>query len=73
LDHRELLAFGFVSLGIPGQDGEWGYVDLVELEELRIPVIWRDVAITGDVVIERDCYWTPKAVKEIDGIVTGGR
>ncbi len=42
-------AFGYTKL-TSYPDGEWGYIDLSELEEHK----------GGLVIIERDCYWKPE-------------
>lgn len=49
------LAFGYCDLGMGFP--EWGYVDLTELEAVSVHA--------GLVIIERDCYWTPKPFAEL--------
>jgi hypothetical protein len=43
-------AFGFVD----GDDGEWGYFNLRELEAVR----------AGWIIVERDCWWEPTPADE---------
>lgn len=50
-DPRERLCFGVVV----GHERELGYFSLAELEEIRGP---------GELRIERDLYWKPRALKE---------
>lgn len=47
-------AFGYVCLGDP-DNAEWGYIDLTELEAVRV---------RGMFVVERDCHWQLKTVRE---------
>lgn len=53
-DARTGQAFGWCDLGM---GGEWGYVNLVELE---------GVLANGMFPVERDCYWTPTQFGELD-------
>lgn len=55
-DPEECLAFGYACLNDPA-NAEWGYVSLVELERL---------VVGGFLVIERDVYWEPRTVRELD-------
>ncbi len=50
-DPEQRLCFGVVV----GQDREYGYFSIQELEEIRGP---------GGLTIERDLYWKPKPLKE---------
>lgn len=50
-DPTERRCFGVVV----GHEREFGYFSVDELEEIRGP---------GGLTIERDLYWTPKALKE---------
>lgn len=50
-DPVERLCFGVVV----GNEREFGYFSLAELEKIREP---------GGLTIERDLFWTPKALKE---------
>lgn len=59
-------AFGYVRLAGNPQGAEFGYIYLPELEELLIRrgfPVW----------IERDCYWTPKTVREAARICGDGK
>jgi hypothetical protein len=49
------IGFGYCQLFPDG--GEWGYVDLRELEEVN--------AFHGVVIVERDCFWTPAKFNEV--------
>jgi len=49
-------AFGFTKLAVY-PDGEWGYIDLNELERLNVH--------RGLVIVERDMHWTPKKFGDI--------
>ncbi len=56
IEDGQPLAFGYARLaGYPG--GEWGYVDLAELEEVN--------AHHGLVIVERDCFRTPRMFADI--------
>lgn len=57
----DAFGFGFVNLGDP-QNAEWGSVSLVELEAIN----HRPEGFPLDVIIERDCHWTPKRFAEIE-------
>jgi hypothetical protein len=50
-DPEKRLCFGVVV----GQEREFGYFSLDEIEEIRGP---------GGLTIERDLYWKPKPLKE---------
>ncbi len=55
-DDGQLLAFGYARLaGYP--DGEWGYVDLAELEQVNVH--------HGLVIAERDLWWKPRKFADI--------
>lgn len=54
------LGFGYCDLGVDMP--EWGYVSLVELEELSVA--------GGMIIIERDCWFDPKPVNSIPEILT---
>ena len=45
-------AFGWADLGY----GEWGYMSLPEMEAVYAPPFG---------IIERDCYWDPKPMREV--------
>lgn len=49
------MAFGYADLGFGG--GEWGNIYLPELEAVNVH--------GGLVIIERDCFWTPKTFWEV--------
>lgn len=51
-EEDDFIFFGFVI----GQEKEWGYTSLRELESVRGP---------GGLTIERDLYFTPKRKSEI--------
>jgi hypothetical protein len=55
-DDGQLLAFGYAKLAVY-PDGEWGYVDLAELEEVNVH--------HGLVVVERDLHWQPRKFADI--------
>lgn len=50
--------FGYACLGDP-QCAEWGYIDLPELEALRVQ---------GRLVVERDLHWTPCRFGDLDRV-----
>jgi hypothetical protein len=56
LDPETGEAFGWAEILSGG--GEWGYAYLTELATL----------ISGPLVVERDLYWTPCKVSEVDRI-----
>lgn len=58
LDVEEGLGFGWACLNGDDQNAEWGYVSLEELEQLNV--------LRGLVIVERDCYWTPKPARECE-------
>ncbi len=58
VDQDTGLAFCYADLGFGS--GEWGYVDLTELEAVNVH--------NGLVVIERDCYWTPVSASDVEKI-----
>lgn len=53
-------AFGYVRLAAYPEDGEWGYINLAELEGLN--------ALGGMVIVERDLDWLPTRFSEIGGL-----
>ncbi|WP_084180821.1 DUF2958 domain-containing protein [Jatrophihabitans endophyticus] len=59
LDPDSLLAFGHANLG-DEQMAEWGYVSVVELEELAVSTPYGFT-----LVVERDVHWTPKLYRDI--------
>jgi hypothetical protein len=54
-DPETRICFGYVD----GQEGEWGYFSLAELE-----------AVSGHLglPVERDIHWQPKPFKELQGV-----
>ena len=61
-------AFGWAQIN---DQGEFGYIDLNELEQVRVDKeLIIEVEGQGtmtkkiDVVVERDCYWEEKTLKE---------
>lgn len=66
LDPATGTAFGFVTSPLC-PDGEWGYVDVTELVDLRVPVTIRfantdrpDRAVEV-LAVERDLHWSPES------------
>jgi hypothetical protein len=55
------IAFGYACLGDPTM-AEWGYVSLVELEEI---VIRPSVGLPIPMVVERDLHWNPTRFPDI--------
>lgn len=54
-DPRDHTAFGYADLGLGF--GEWGYIDMAELERTTAgPAGW--------LVVERDLYWEPGKVSD---------
>ena len=47
-------AFGYACLNGDAHNAEWGYIDLAELEALKV----------GFVVVERDLDWTPTLARD---------
>lgn len=52
LDQEQDLIFGFCR----APEGEWGYSSLEEMEALNVH--------GGLIIVERDCFWTPKKFSE---------
>lgn len=57
LDPTDGTAFGWARVNYP--EGEWGYVNLNELEELYIPARRVALGIALPVIVERDLYFEP--------------
>jgi hypothetical protein len=57
VDRVEGYAFGYVRLAAMPEMAEWGSIWLPELEEVQ--------AHGGLVIIERDCFWTPRPFGEL--------
>jgi hypothetical protein len=66
LDPSTGLAFGWARVNYP--EGEWGYVHLVELEELYIVPTARQGYLTLPVLVERDLDFTPTRAADISVI-----
>lgn len=67
LDPTEGVAFGWARVNYP--EGEWGYIHLVELEELALPprlVVDADGkrGLILPVLVERDLHFTPSPAAE---------
>lgn len=60
VDRDDGYAFGYVCLSAFPDGAEWGSIYLPELEAVS--------AHGGLVIVERDCFWTPKPVREIEAI-----
>jgi hypothetical protein len=55
------IFFGYAILNEDYESGEWGYISLLELTQLRI---------FPGIEVDRDLHWTPKRAEEIVEITT---
>jgi Protein of unknown function (DUF2958) len=58
LDPSTGQAFGWARLNYP--DGEWGFIDLPELEQIAIPGRIVPNGIVLPITVERDLHFTPR-------------
>lgn len=63
-DSNDRLFYGYVCLNDP-INAEWGYSSLDEMLALKVSPLDTEAAFE----IDRDLYWKPCAVPEVEGIV----
>ena len=63
-DPKDRLFYGYVSLNDP-INAEWGYSSLDEMLALQISPIGTEAHFE----IDRDLYWQPRPIPQVDGIV----
>ncbi|MFD9691872.1 DUF2958 domain-containing protein [Kitasatospora sp. NPDC059088] len=68
VDPSSGLAFGWARVNYP--EGEWGYIHLVELEELYLTPAARPGALALPIMVERDLHFTPTRAADIPAIAS---
>ena len=66
LDPANGLAFGWARVNYP--EGEWGYIHLVELEELYLRLVARPGRLPVRILVERDLGFAPTRAADIPAI-----
>ncbi|MEV7925985.1 hypothetical protein [Kitasatospora sp. NPDC088779] len=68
VDQSTGLAFGWARVNYP--DGEWGYIHLVELEELYLKPAAQPGFLALPIMVERDIHFTPTRAADIPAIAS---
>jgi hypothetical protein len=55
---EDAIAFGYTRLAVFPEGAEFGFINLTELEELKV------VKFGFPIYVERDLYWTPKSLEK---------
>lgn len=68
LDQETCEAYGYTRHASHPDGAEWGYIDLPELEEVRVSGLFGGRLVPGLVIIERDMHWKPCKFSEIKAV-----
>ncbi|WP_052707822.1 DUF2958 domain-containing protein [Streptomyces rubellomurinus] len=68
VDPASGLAFGWARVNY--SEGEWGYIHLVELEELYLTPAVRPGSVALPILVERDLHFAPTRAADIPAIAS---